>query len=160
MITNLKYTLAYVASILAVNIGFMVVPMVPIGSEMWAPMSLLVGAIFVLRDFAQREVGHGVLIAMLIGAVLSYWLASPFVAVASVVAFMISETADWIVYSVTKRPLRQRIVLSSLIGTPLDSAVFLLMIGAFSWLGCALMIASKMIAALVIVRYMRIDDAR
>ena len=67
MMTNLKFTLAYVASIEAVNIGFMVVPMVPIGSERCgAPMSLLVGAIFVLRDFAQREIGHGVLIAMLI----------------------------------------------------------------------------------------------
>ena len=40
MMTNLKFTLAYVASIVAVNIGFMVVPMVLLARR--APMSLLV----------------------------------------------------------------------------------------------------------------------
>ena len=146
-----KYSIAYVACILAVNIGFVYVPPMPLLGEMWPPMSLLVGLIFVLRDFSQREIGHRVIGAMLIGALLSYYLADPFVAVASVAAFLISETADWLVYTWSKRPLHQRIVISSAVGTPLDSAVFLAMIGYFSIGGVALMTLSKMVGAFVVM---------
>jgi uncharacterized PurR-regulated membrane protein YhhQ (DUF165 family) len=152
---NYKYTIAYIIGILSVNYGFSLVPPVPILGEMWPPMSLAVGLIFVLRDFAQREIGHRVIGAMLIGALLSYYLADPFVAVASVVAFLISETADWIVYTVSKRPLHQRIVISSAVGTPLDSAVFLAMIGYFSIGGVVLMTLSKMIGAFVVMYLVR-----
>jgi uncharacterized PurR-regulated membrane protein YhhQ (DUF165 family) len=110
-------------------------------------MSLLVGAIFILRDYAQKEIGHKVLIAMAIGAALSYVMADPFVALASVVAFAVSEMVDWGVYTYTKRPLRDRILLSSAIGTPVDSAIFLLILGFFSPLGFLLMTIAKMVAA-------------
>ena len=150
-----KYSIAYVACILAVNIGFVYVPPMPLLGEMWPPMSLLVGLIFVLRDFSQREIGHRVIGAMLIGALLSYYLADPFVAVASVTAFLISETADWLVYSLSKRPLQPRIVISSAIGTPLDSAVFLAMIGYFSIGGVVLMTISKMVGAFVVMYLLR-----
>ena len=150
-----KYSLAYILSILAVNYGFSLVPPVPLLGEMWPPMSLAVGAIFVLRDFAQREIGHRVIIAMLIGACLSYVMADPLVAVASVVAFLVSETADWAVYTYTKKPVKQRILLSSAIGTPIDSAIFLAMIGYFSIGGVALMVASKMVAALAVVKIIK-----
>lgn len=148
---NYKYSIAYIVSILLVNVGFTLVPPVPLLGEMWPPMSLLVGLIFVLRDFSQREIGHRVIGAMLIGALLSYYLADPFVAVASVAAFLISETADWLVYSLSKRPVHQRIVISSAVGTPLDSAVFLAMIGYFSIGGVVLMTLSKMIGAFVVM---------
>ena len=92
-----------------------------------------------IKGLRQREIGHRVIGAMMIGALLSYYLADPFVAVASVVAFLISETADWLVYTWSKRPLPQRIVISSAVGTPLDSAVFLAMIGYFSIGGVVLM---------------------
>ena len=131
-LNKFKYSLAYVVSILIVNIGFVYIPPVPLLGEMFPPMSLVVGLIFILRDFAQREIGHKVLIAMGIGAVLSYFMADPFVAVASVVAFAISELVDWGVYTFTKRPLKDRILLSSALGTPVDSAVFLLILGFFS----------------------------
>jgi hypothetical protein len=48
----------------------------------------LVGFVFVLRDFAQREVGHNIWWAMLAGCALSYCMASPFVAIASASAFL------------------------------------------------------------------------
>ena len=155
---NYKYTLGYIVSILAVNYGFSIVPPLPILGEMWPPMSLAVGAIFVLRDFAQREIGHRVIGAMLIGALLSYYLADPFVAVASLVAFAVSESADWAVYTYTKKPLKQRILLSSAIGTPLDSAIFLAMIGYFSIGGVILMVVSKMIAALLVMRFWQVES--
>jgi len=149
-ITNNKYTLFYILSIVLVNIGFIYVPMIPLLGQMFPPMTLIVGLVFILRDFAQREVGHGVLIAMGISAVLSYIMADPFIAIASVVAFGISELVDWAVYTYTKRPLKQRILLSSALGTPIDSAVFLTMIGFFNPVGFVLMTLGKMIAALIV----------
>ena len=145
-----KYTLSYVVAIVLVNMGFIYVPMLPMFGEMFPPMTLLVGLVFILRDFAQREIGHRVLIAMAIEAILSYFMADPFVAFASVVAFFISEMLDWVVYTYTKRPLRERILISSAISTPIDSVVFLYIIGMFSPIGCLLMILGKMIAAVAI----------
>ena len=130
-IMNYKFTIAYIVSIVAVNIGFVYIPPVPLLGEMFPPMSLIVGLIFIARDFAQREIGHKVLGAMAV-AILSYLMADPFVAIASVIAFAISEIVDWGVYTYTKRPLRDRILLSSALGTPVDSAVFLLILGFFS----------------------------
>ena len=117
---------------------------------MFPPITLLEGLIFILRDFAQKEIGHRVLIAMAIGAILSYVMADPFVAIASIVAFTISELVDWAVYTYTKRPLRDRILLSSAVGTPVDSAVFLSMLGFFSPVGFILMVVGKMLAAVLI----------
>ena len=148
--TKYKYTFGYILSILLVNIGFVYIQPIPLLGEMFPPMSIIVGFIFILRDFAQREVGHKVLAAMAVGAVLSYFMADPFVAFASVVAFMISELVDWVVYTFTKRPLKDRILLSSGLSTPIDSAVFLLMLGFFSPLGFILMTIAKMVAALII----------
>jgi len=145
-----KFTIGYILSIVLVNIGFVFIAPIPLLGEMFPPMSLVVGAIFILRDFAQREIGHRVLGAMAVGAILSYFMADPFIAIASVVAFFISEIVDWAVYTYTKKPLGQRILLSSAIGTPIDSAVFLLILGFFSPLGFLLMTIAKMIAAVAI----------
>jgi hypothetical protein len=120
-------------------------------------MSFLIGFVFVIRDFSQREIGHKVLGAMAIGGLLSYYMADPFVAYASVVAFMISEAVDWGVYTFTDKPLKQRILLSSLIGTPVDSAIFMLMLGFFSWYGLIIMFVSKMIGALIV--WWMLDDS-
>lgn len=148
---RLGYTVFYMILIVAVNYGFTVVPLVPLGgAEMWPPMSLVVGFIFVARDFSQREIGHKVIIAMLVAGVLSYFMASPYVAAASVSAFLVSEFADWAVYSFTKRPFSQRVLLSSAVGTPLDSAVFLALIGHLSVIGVVVMTLSKMLGALLV----------
>ena len=145
-----NFTAFYIILIVLVNWGFTVVTLIPILGEMFPPMSLAVGLIFVLRDFAQREIGHKVIGAMLIGGLLSYFMADPFVAIASVTAFLISESADWAVYTWTKKPFAQRILISSIVSTPIDSAVFLAMIGHFSILAVVLMTISKMIGALIV----------
>ena len=146
-----RYTVLYIALIVLVNWLFTVVPLVDMpGGEKWPPVSLVVGLIFVARDFAQREIGHRVIVAMLIAGALSYYMADPFVAAASVTAFLISEFADWAVYSFTGRPFAQRILLSSVLATPIDSAVFLAMIGHLSLSGVVAMTASKMLGALVV----------
>jgi len=151
-------TAIYIGLIVAVNYGFSVVPLVPLLGEMFPPMSLAVGLVFVARDYAQRAIGHRVWYAMAAAGVLSYIMADPFVAVASVTAFAISEAADWTVYSYTKKPFAQRILISSVVSTPVDSAVFLLMIGHFSWLGCLLMTLAKLIGAVVVWHLVRRRD--
>ncbi len=77
-------------------------------------------------------------------------MASPQVALASAVAFAVSELADWAVYTFTGRPLSERILYSSIIGTPIDSVVFLSMVGFFSVAGAAAMTASKLLGALIV----------
>ena len=152
----IKFTLIYIMSIILINIGFVYVPMLPLfgTGEMYPPMTLIVGLIFVLRDYSQREIGHKVLGAMAIGGILSYFMASPFIAIASVTAFIVSEIVDWAYYTWSKKTLRQRILISSLLSTPIDSAIFLLMINQFSFVAILAMFASKMLAALFIWYYL------
>ena len=155
MITQYKFTIGYILSIALINMGFVYVPLIPFFDTMYPPMSIIVGLVFILRDYAQREIGHKVIGAMLIGAFLSYIMADPYVAIASLVAFLFSETVDWGVFTVTNKPLHERILISSLVSTPIDSALFLYMIGHFSILATATMFVSKMLAALGIWYWMR-----
>ena len=140
------WALIYVVSIVSVNWLFTVIP--PIG--IWQPTSVIVGLTFIFRDLAQRKIGHWVLPVMLVGGAISYVMADPFVAIASVSAFLISEGVDWMVYTFTKRPLRDRILWSSAVGTPIDSIVFTAMIGILSPLNVVVMTVSKMIGAVVV----------
>ena len=87
---------------------------------------------------------------MLAGGAISYFMSDPFVAIASVSAFLVSEVLDWVVYTVTKRPLRDRILFSSAVGTPIDSIVFTAMIGIMNPTNVIIMTASKMIGALAV----------
>lgn len=118
------WTAAYIISIVVVNWLFVVVqPLAtPFGDLYLA--TLVVGAVFVLRDYAQREIGHKVLLATLLAGLPVWWLAGPGLALASLAAFALSEMTDWAVYSFTKRPLQSRILLSSLIAVPVDTLAF------------------------------------
>lgn len=142
--------LLYIASVVILNFGFSYVPMIPTAIGMLSPMAVVAGLVFVVRDFAQRKAGHYVLVAMVIATALSYLLADPFVATASAIAFALSEIADYAVYSLTKRPFHQRILISSLISTPVDTVVFLFGINAFTIGTFVLMVGAKLVAAVVI----------
>ena len=141
-----KWSLIYLISVVSVNWLFTVIP--PIG--IWQPTSVIVGLVFIFRDLSQREIGHWVLPLMVLGGVISFFMADPFVAIASVTAFLISEAVDWGVFTITKRPLRDRILLSSAVGTPIDSIVFTAMIGILSPLNVIVMTASKVVGALAV----------
>jgi uncharacterized PurR-regulated membrane protein YhhQ (DUF165 family) len=145
------WTSAYVASVVFVNWAFAALPMIPLPWGPLSPGSFLVGGIFILRDFAQREAGHRVLLATGLGIVVSFVMADPFVAVASTLAFGASELADWAVYTLTKRPFRDRVFLSSCVSVPLDTAVFLAGIGGLTWIGFVVMCLSKSVALAVVL---------
>jgi queuosine precursor transporter len=86
--------------------------------------NVIVGFVFVLRDYAQREIGHKVLLATLLAGIPVYYLAGPGLAAASLIAFALSEMTDWGVYSFTKRPLQSRILMSSVLAVPVDTLAF------------------------------------
>lgn len=157
----MRYALLYIATIVLVNCAFSVVPVFFLpGGEAWSPVALVVGFIFVIRDYAQREIGHKVLLAMLVGGGISWFMASPEVALASICAFLVGELLDWTVYTFTRRPFSQRVLLSSAIGTPLDSMVFMAMIGLFSIPSVIIMTASKMLGATVVFLLARQRERR
>lgn len=150
------YALAYVASVVLVNWLFVVVPPVTLpGGDLWPPTSLVVGFVFVVRDYAQRAVGHNVLWAMLAGGAASYFMAGPEIAFASVAAFLVGEMLDWAVYTYTGRPFSQRIILSSLVSTPVDSAVFLFLIQMAGISSILIMTLSKLAGALAVFLLLR-----
>lgn len=158
---KVKWTLTYIVAIAATNwaFGYIGVQPIPETDQVWHPLSLIVGFWFVLRDFAHREMGDRyILIPILIGMGLSFALAAPYVAFASAVAFLASELCDTLVYRFTKRPFRDRILLSSLVAVPIDSVAFLgLAFGAaaINPTGLSIMMASKMLGAFVIWMMLR-----
>lgn len=144
-----RTAIPYVTIVVALNVGFSVWP------EHDAFWSLLVGSVLVLRDYAQRVWGHGCLLLMALAALLSYLLGSPEVALASASAFAVSETVDWLVYSLTRRPFADRILLSTAASAPVDSTVFLVLAHLFSWHLLAIGVASKVTAGLVVWALLR-----
>ena len=145
-----RFTILYIALIVVVNYLFAVIPPIELpGGTFWPPVSLLVGFIFVVRDFSQREIGQYVLGAMLVGAGISAVMNLE-IALASATAFLISELVDWLVYTFTKRPLSERILYSSLLSTPVDSVVFLGMIGFLSPVAVVIQALSKILGALIV----------
>lgn len=143
------WTATYIGAVVLINYLFVVVPMVPVLGTMFPPVMFVVGFVFVFRDFAQREIGHWVIAAMIIAGIISYFMSAPFVAIASVTAFLISEIVDWGVFTFTRKPLASRILYSSALSVPIDTAVFLQMVGHLDWVSFGIVTAAKMIGAFV-----------
>lgn len=118
---------AYIVTIFAANWAIQTFGVVPVGFGLMAPAGVyFVGLAFTFRDLAQESVGRRWIVgAILIGAGLSA-IVSPAFALASGVAFLASELADFAIYT----PLRERgwlraVALSNAVGLVVDSALFL-----------------------------------
>jgi queuosine precursor transporter len=126
MVCGVRYSLLYYFSIVllftAVNHAPLVVRL-PFGGD-WSPYLLLVGLWFVLRDYSQRELGGFVLLPMIAGILTAYLFIDSNLALASAIALAVSETVDAIIYTLSKRPFHQRVLISSAIAIPIDTAVF------------------------------------
>jgi len=104
----------------------------PVGFGLEAPSGVyLAGLTFVARDIVQRlaglRVGVGAIVA---GAVISWWVSTPTLALASGATFLLSESCDFAVYT----PLQVRnfpfaVLGSGLLSDAVDSTVFLTLAG-------------------------------
>lgn len=123
---------AYVGSIVVANIATSYFGLVPIGFGLVVSAgSFAAGAALVLRDGVQV---YGdrlyVLGAILAGAVLSFIMASPGIALASCVAFLVSELVDWGVFTpIRRKSLARAVVVSSIVSAPVDTVLFLYLAG-------------------------------
>ncbi|MCS6939694.1 MAG: VUT family protein [Roseiflexaceae bacterium] len=117
----------YIATIFAANFAISAFGFVSVGFGLTAPAGVyFAGLAFSLRDALQETLGRRWVVAAIIaGAALSATLSAQ-LALASGLAFLFSELADFAVYS----PLRQRhwlgaVVASNTVGVIVDSALFL-----------------------------------
>jgi uncharacterized PurR-regulated membrane protein YhhQ (DUF165 family) len=118
---------AFIATIFAANWLIEHYGIVDIGFGLMAPAGVFAaGLAFTFRDIVQRTLGREpVIVAILIGAACSY-LISPAFAVASAIAFLISEFADFGVYTpLEERGLIKAMVASNVVGSVVDSVLFL-----------------------------------
>lgn len=126
----------YVGTVWAANYAVQHWGIVPVGFGLHAPAGVyFVGLAFTLRDIVHRIYGRAVVIgAIVAGAALSYWVSNTVtipgghvnLALASGLAFLLSETADLSVYE----PLRKRgwlpaVAASNVVGLVIDSTLFL-----------------------------------
>jgi uncharacterized PurR-regulated membrane protein YhhQ (DUF165 family) len=137
----MKYagTLGYLTFIFLVNILFPIMPIYKLWGSPFSGCDILVGVIYILRDFSQREIGRKVLYVMLIGCAASYFFAIKQIVLASICSFIAGETIDWAIYTFS-----QRLLSSSLISVPIDSALFLFMINQLNIAGFLVMTGAKM----------------
>lgn len=151
------------------NAGTVCVPngpcLVPVWPGVMAPSGvLMVGLALVLRDIVQRRLGPlAGLGAIAAGALISAMLAPPAIVLASVAAFLLSELADFAVYT----PLQRRrfvtaVFASSMIGLVVDSLVFLyLAFGSLDFLaGQIIGKAWMVLLALPLMHWLRRRDER
>lgn len=164
-----RWTALYVGLMPLINWSFSAVPTLAIpawaGGGQFQPLAIVTGLVLVVRDFGQREIKHWILGAMLLGLALSSLTSWIQVVVASGLAFMVSETVDWAVYTFVKRPLSQRVLISSAASAPLDQAVFLYLAsfavpGIFAWGTLLTGIASKLLGAYVVSRVLAAHERR
>ena len=116
------------------HVGTVCVPagpcLVPVAPGLMAPSGVLAaGAALVLRDVVQRCLGVAWGVGAIVrGAALSVLIAPPALVLASGAAFLLSEFADFAVYTpLQRRGLVLAVLASSLAGLVVDSLVFLLL---------------------------------
>jgi len=129
------------------------------------PITIVTGLVLVVRDFAQREIGHRILLVMMMAIGWSFYYSFPPIAIASAIAFAVSESVDWSLFTFTKLRLSSRVLLSSALAAPVDTTVFLIGAnisspGQLSFWNIVFSIVGKMIGALVIFYLLRLGEKR
>ena len=151
------------------HVGTVCVPngpcLVPVAPGIMAPSGvLMIGLALVLRDLVQRRLGVEFGIgAIIVGAAISAGLAPPSLVVASAAAFLLSEFADFAVYTpLARRRLVAAVFASSVVGLVVDSIVFLwLAFGSLEFLiGQIIGKLWMVLLAIPFVMYMRRRDER
>lgn len=151
------------------NLGTFCVPegpcVIPVAPGMVAPSGvLMIGLALVLRDLVQRRLGAKfALAAIVVGTVISAVIAPPALVAASAAAFLLSELADFAIYTpLQRRGLVLAVFASSATGLVVDSIVFLqLAFGSLDYLGGQIVGKAWMVlVALPLIHLLRRRDER
>ena len=139
--------------------------LVPVAPSIMAPSGvLMIGAALVLRDLVQRRLGIEFgLAAIAVGAAISAALAPAALVMASATAFLVSELADFAVYTpLARRRLVLAVAASSFAGLVIDSIVFLwLAFGSLEFLpGQIIGKVWMVLFSLPLIAYLRRRDQR
>jgi uncharacterized PurR-regulated membrane protein YhhQ (DUF165 family) len=127
---------AYVASIVVANVASTHWPPLLIGTLVVPAGTVWAGLTLSLRDALHETVGgRGVWAAIGFGALVSWLLATPQIAFASVAAFTLSELLDALVYArLRTRSRLAALVGSNAVGLVVDSVLFVLLaFGTFTY---------------------------
>ncbi|MEK7530777.1 MAG: VUT family protein [Patescibacteria group bacterium] len=127
MLLKYRFSILYVVALFAVMYGFNAFPLlipIPFTADQISLWVLIVGTWFILRDYAQRELGHYILLLMSVAVLLGFLTSAPGFALASITAICLSELGDYIVYTFVKGPFTRKVILSSIVGTVTDTLVF------------------------------------
>ena len=139
--------------------------LIPVAPNIMAPSGvLMIGLALVLRDLVQRRLGKiWAVAAIAAGALLSVLVAPAALVVASGTAFLLSEFADFVVYTPLQRKrLVLAVFLSSTVGLVLDSLIFLqLAFGSLDYLsGQIIGKAWMVLLALPVIWWIRQRDEK
>ena len=116
--------LFYLGSIVVANLLVMNFGIIQVAGLSFPAGAVAVGFTFTARDLVQRRFGKwGCWIWMLVASGISA-VFSPTLALASLGAFVVAEGLDWAVFTVSPLSFRGRAIVSNIVGTPLDSIVF------------------------------------
>lgn len=135
MIVKTTAAIGFIGTILAANYATTRYGMVPVGFGLMATAgTYFAGLAFILRDLMQDRAGRKAVIAVImVGAILSYAISAPFIATASAVAFLLSEAADFAIYTPLrgqgKRGYIRAAVASNTVGAVVDTTLFLSIAG-------------------------------
>ncbi len=139
--------------------------LIPVGFDVMAPSGvIMVGLALVLRDLVQRRLGKlWALGAIVVGALLSALIAPQALVLASGAAFLVSELADFAVYTpLQKKRLVLAVFMSGVVGLVVDSVLFLqLAFGSLDFLSGQIIGKTWMIVlALPIIWWIRRRDEK
>jgi uncharacterized PurR-regulated membrane protein YhhQ (DUF165 family) len=141
LVTRLCTAAAYLLSVVLANysithIGYgPVAPGAPYTLPVWpgieAPSGVyVVGLTLVLRDLVQRQSGKRATLWLILAATSLTWLISPSLAVASTLAFLVSETVDFAVFTALQRTsVLGAVAASNAVSIVVDSVMFLWLAG-------------------------------
>lgn len=125
--TRLGLLLAFLSTVVLANWLVQTHGVVPVGFGLMAPAGVyVVGLAFILRDALHEVDRRLVVVAILVGAVLSLLVADPRLAWASGAAFLLSESLDMAVWvRLRERSYLAGLLTSNAVGIVADSALFL-----------------------------------
>jgi len=151
------------ANFLIGNVGTTCIPqgpcLIPVAPGLMAPSGvLMLGAALALRDAVQEQMGRAWVAGLIgAGAALSLLFSPPALAIASAVAFLLSELLDFAVYDrLRRRAMWAAVLASGVAGAIADSLLFSwLAFGTVKWapgLIIAKLYASALFAAWLYAR--------